>query len=227
VRVTETGVGSTIETEPSPFEPAARRPRPGIPFLPAVFLAAALLFLGVATGTWWANREATPGPVDVGFYDDMTTHHLQAINMANIYERNGTNDDLRSRALEIEFEQTGDVRVMQDALASWNKTGSPDVAMEWMGAPVPTDEMTGLATPQEVAQLEAARGLQLDDLFSRLMILHHAGGIHMAEHAAESARLGQVRDLASAMTQNQQREIDELNHVRRSLGLPVVAANGQ
>jgi uncharacterized protein (DUF305 family) len=227
VAVTETGIDSTVETEPSPLEPPAPRPRPGVPFLPAIFLAAALLFFGVVAGTWWANREATPGPVDVGFYDDMTTHHLQAIKMANIYERNGTNDDLRSRALEIEFEQTGDVRVMQDALATWNKTGSPDVAMEWMGTPVPTDQMPGLATPQELTQLEAARGLQLDDLFSRLMIQHHAGGIHMAAHAAASARLGKVRDLATAMAQNQQREIDELNHVRQSLGLPVVAANSQ
>jgi uncharacterized protein (DUF305 family) len=143
--------------------------------------------------------------------------------MANIYEQNGTNADLRSRALEIEFEQTGDVRVMQDALASWGKTGTPDVAMEWMGAPVPTDEMPGLATPAELTELQNARGAELDELFTRLMIRHHVGGIHMAEHAAETAKLTKVRTLANAMAHNQQREVDELNHVRQDLGFPLVS----
>jgi uncharacterized protein (DUF305 family) len=144
--------------------------------------------------------------------------------MANIYEQNGTNADLRSRALEIEFEQTGDVRVMQDALASWNETGTPDVAMEWMGSPVPTDQMPGLATPAEIAQLQNARGAELDELFTRLMIQHHIGGIHMAEHAADAAKLDKVRTLANAMVHNQQREVDELNHVRQDLGFPLVSA---
>jgi uncharacterized protein (DUF305 family) len=225
--VTDTGVDAAVEPntdeEPDGAAVGATRARPGVPYLPAIFLAVALLFLGAVAGTWWSNREATPGPVDVGFYDDMSTHHLQAIQMANIYEQHGTNADLRSRALEIEFEQTGDVRVMQDALASWNKTGTPNVAMEWMGAPVPTDQMPGLATTAEMTQLENARGAELDELFTRLMIQHHNGGIHMAEHAAESAKLGKVRDLASAMVHNQQREVDELNHVRQDLGFPLVS----
>ena len=83
--VTDT-VGSALATEPPPTTPApARRPRPGVPFLPAIFLGVALLVLGVGVASWWHNREATPGAVDIGFYDDMSTHHLQAIRMANIY----------------------------------------------------------------------------------------------------------------------------------------------
>ena len=130
-------------SEPTP----APRPRSGVPFLPGVFIAAALLFLGVATGTWWANRETTPSSVDIGFYDDMTSHHLQAIDMARIYERNGDTADLISRAQEIEFEQIGDIRVMQDALVDWGENGTPDIAMQWMGEPVAQDAMPGLATP--------------------------------------------------------------------------------
>ena len=78
---------------------------------------------------------------------------------------------------------------MQDSLAKWNETGTPNVAMQWMGEPVPQDAMPGMATPAEMQELAAARGLQLDDLFTALMINHHAGGLHMAEHAAEAARL--------------------------------------
>jgi uncharacterized protein (DUF305 family) len=224
--VTDTGIGSTLETAPGSLDAPEPSRRFGVPFLPAIFIAAALLFLGAVAGTWWANRETAPGSVDIGFYDDMSSHHLQAIKMANIYERNGGNDDLRSRALEIEFEQIGDVRMMQDSLSEWGESGSPDTAMEWMGAAVPTDQMPGLASATEMTELEAARGSALDDQFTRLMIQHHEGGVHMAEHAADSARLSDVRDLAAAMARNQQREIDELNHVRLDLGLPIVSDDG-
>ena len=212
--------GADAGVAPAPTD-TSPRPRPGVPFLPAIFLAAALLFGGFAVGTWWAHREAQPSAVDVGFYNDMTAHHEQAIQMANIYERFGDNDDLRSRAQEIEFSQTGDIRVMQDALASWGKTGSSNVAMQWMGEPVPPDQMPGLATAAQMQQLENARGKQLDDLFTALMINHHAGGIHMASYAAEHARLSKVRSIAGAMASTQQMEINELNHVRQNLGLPL------
>ena len=58
------------------------------------------------------------------------------------------------------------------------------------------------------------------------MIEHHAGGIHMAQYAQEHARLGDVRDLARAMAANQEMEIDELNHVRQDLGLPLYQPTG-
>jgi uncharacterized protein (DUF305 family) len=227
--VTDTvdSVGSALATESATAERTAHpASRSGVPFLPAISLALALLLLGVGVGTWWANRQANPGAVDIGFYDDMSTHHLQAIRMANIYEQHGDNDDLRARAEEIEYFQSGDVREMQNALADWNEEGTPDTAMQWMGEPVPQGQQPGMATPEQLAALEAARGLELDDLFTRLMIEHHAGGVHMAQFAEEHARLGDVRDLARSMAANQDMEIDELNHVRQDLGLSLYEPAG-
>ena len=182
--MTDTGIGSTLETAPGSVDAPEPSRRFGVPFLPAIFLAAALLFLGAVAGTWWANRETSPSSVDIGFYDDMSSHHLQAIKMANIYERNGDNDDLRSRALEIEFEQIGDVRVMQDSLSEWGETGSPDTAMEWMGAAVPTDQMPGLASADGNGTARGGSWLRARRSVHALMIQHHEGGVHMAEHAA-------------------------------------------
>ncbi|GIU86709.1 MAG: hypothetical protein KatS3mg009_1224 [Acidimicrobiia bacterium] len=184
-----------------------------------VVLLVAVAFAATAVTAWWVRRAARPGATDVGFYDDMTAHHFQAIAIANHYLRNGDDTTLRTMAWEIAFTQAGDIRVMQDALADWGETGSPDVAMDWMGMPVAPDAQPGMASAQEMAALEQARGRTLDDLFTRLMIDHHAGGIHMAAAAQARARLGAVRDLADAIAQVQRTEISELNFQRERLGL--------
>ena len=200
---------------------ARRNPPLAVPLLAAVILAIASAFLGGAVVSWWDDNPR-PGAVDIGFYDDMTVHHQQAIQMARIYQQHGDDADMISRANEIDFDQAGDIRVMQNALVEWGESGSPDIAMEWMGESTSPDEMPGLATPEEIAALEQARGVELDDQFTRLMINHHAGGVHMAEFAAESAKLGDVRDFAEQMALNQQREIEELNNARIARGLEPV-----
>jgi uncharacterized protein (DUF305 family) len=203
-----------------PGEPVDRRRT--IPLVPALVLALACGVLGAAIAIVIDRRSDDPSSVDIGFYDDMSTHHLQAIEMTQRYERHADIDGvLRSLAEEIEYFQSGDVRVMQDALSDWEEIGTPDVAMEWMGMNVPQDEQPGMASDDEMRQLNLASGQALDDLFSRIMIEHHAGGVAMADVAADRARLHSTRDLAAAMVRVQRREIDELNRRRVVIGLPV------
>lgn len=211
---------ATTEREPELVAPAVRGPsrwRPSIPQL--VVLVAAVAFAASSVTYWWTQRSERPGPADVGFYDDMTVHHFQAIAMANAYLRHGDDPVLRTMAWEIAFGQAGDIRVMQDALTDWGETGSPDVAMDWMGMPVAPDAQPGMASPEEMAALGAARDRELDDLFSALMIDHHEGGVHMATAAMERARLASVRDLAGVMAEVQRKEISELDARRERLGL--------
>jgi uncharacterized protein (DUF305 family) len=87
---------------------------------------------------------------------------------------------------------------------------------------VPRDQMTGLATKAQMDQLANARGQELNDLFSRLMILHHEGGVHMAEYAAARAGTETVRSWATAMDDGQRGEIAELNRWRVQHDLPAV-----
>jgi uncharacterized protein (DUF305 family) len=210
-----------IDTEVGTGEEEAAPAQRVVPLALVVCLIVAFAALAAGVATWWAYREDQPGAVDIGFYDDMSTHHLQAVDMSRIYMRNGDDPVFLSFAREIEFEQIGDIRVMQDALGEWDETGSPDVAMEWMGMSVPQDRQPGMATPEEMEQLAAASGKELDELFTRLMIDHHNGGIHMAQNAAERAKLASTRRLATAMVKTQSREIDELNHARQDAGLPI------
>ena len=92
---------------------------------------AGVVFAGAAGMYWWDHRPAQPNTADVGFYDDMTVHHQQAIDMALVYLRNGTKPLLRHMADEIVLFQAGDIRTMQTALQDWNK--SPDETSRWRG----------------------------------------------------------------------------------------------
>jgi uncharacterized protein (DUF305 family) len=203
-----------------PDEPVDRRPSwPQI-----VLLALACLFAGGAAVYWWEQRPAHPNAADVGFYDDMTVHHQQAIDMSIDYLERGKDRVLRQMANEIVLFQAGDIRTMQTALQDWHKDPNDDVAMAWMGEPVPELAQPGMASPEEMARLAGATGAGLDELFTRLMVNHHAGGVHMADG---EVRLGKDHDtvkFATAMASGQRLEIEELNHVRERLGFAPVAA---
>jgi uncharacterized protein (DUF305 family) len=198
-------------------------PRDRRPSWPQIaLLAIACLFAGAAGMYWWEQRGPNPNDADIGFYDDMTAHHLQAIDMAQTYLRHGEFSTLRAMANEVAFFQSGDVRMMQAGLQEWGEQPDDDVAMGWMGMEVPEQAQPGMATPDQLRQLRAARGRELDELYTRLMINHHAGGKHMADAEVELGRDGEAKDFAAALARTQATEIDELNWARERLGLEPV-----
>ena len=118
---------------------SAREPRRG-PSIPAfVVLVVAAMFAAGAATYWWDHRPTQINAVDVGFFDDMPTHHMQAIAIGNTYLRYGTDPLFHGDAAKVVFSQAGDIRQMQRALSEWKREGSPDVAMEWMSMRVPQD----------------------------------------------------------------------------------------
>lgn len=94
-------VATEVDEEP-------RRSGPTVP--QALVLAFALAFLASVATAWWISRDPTPNAADVGFYDDMTTHHFQAIAMSYTYLQHGTDPVLVGTAKEIHFVQIGDIR---------------------------------------------------------------------------------------------------------------------
>lgn len=192
----------------------------------AVLATVALMFLaGAAVYTWqqWAH-EPRPNDVDVGFADDMRSHHGQGVTMALAYLEDGNDPTLRQMADEIVRVQAGEVRLLGQYLDDWgNPDTDLDTAMDWMGmAPVPQDQQPGMATDAEMADLDAATGEELDDLFTRLMILHHRGGLHMAQYAADHGHQDEATELAESIVTTQRSEIAEMNLQREALGLEPV-----
>jgi uncharacterized protein (DUF305 family) len=203
-----------------------RRPRRGPAVWQVVVLVVALCFLAGVVG-WWLNEpdDESFSKVDVGFLTDMETHHNGAINMSFDYLDRSHDPVVKHFAQEIISSQSQELAAMNSYL---NRAGGADVAgdgsvaMAWMDHPVRPADMPGMPTQAELAQLDASSGLEADDLFTRLMIRHHAGGIAMANHAAEHGENAGVRNLAATMAQVQRTEINEINNRRVALGLPPV-----
>ncbi|MFN2559684.1 MAG: DUF305 domain-containing protein [Jatrophihabitans sp.] len=191
-----------------------------------VVMAVAVLALAGTAGWLIGNGSSSgtsgPSAVDVGFAQDMSTHHVQAITMA-AYERDNTTDSaLKVLAFDIESSQNFQVGEMQGWLDEWGKSRNNPQPMAWMG-----DQhmvmgagglMPGMATPAQMNKLEALHGKALDVLFLQLMIHHHQGGLPMARYAVAHAKDASVRALAGAMISAQSAEIIQMEQTLRALG---------
>ena len=143
----------------------------------------------------------------------MRTHHEQAVNLGLYYlELQGTNADLRVIAREIVFGQSIEIGRMIQLLRLYGatETNESDVAMTWMNEPTPNDRMPGLASDADIDKLLASSGKDADQLFVDLMIVHHQGGIHMAQYAVDHANEIEVRRFGYSMVVGQTGEIDEM-----------------
>ncbi len=215
----------------TPDEPReARWVRPVL----AVAAVIGLLLLGAAGGLLLGRPGSSdsqvprPGSVDVGFAQDMSVHHQQAVEMAS-WERDHTTDPVLAQlSSDIEATQTGQIGRMQGWLELWNAAPLPVGGhMAWMTEPshdhsaTPTGgvaTMPGMASSAELTALRAATGQQLDVMFLQLMLRHHEGGAPMLEYGATHADVPQVRNLASQMLRSQTAETDYLRQLLAERG---------
>ncbi|MGH3450053.1 MAG: DUF305 domain-containing protein [Haloechinothrix sp.] len=194
-----------------------------------IFGAAALavLLIGATIGLLIGRSGAlddpaapTPGPVDVGFAQDMSVHHLQAVTMGNWVRDHSTDPAIRQLGFDIASTQQGQVGTMQGWLTLWEEpeqaVGEP---MGWMSTHAGHDAMPsipataegalmpGMATQDELKKLRSLSGKRLDVYFLQLMLRHHMGGVPMAEYAVKNAELPAVRRLAQSMLDSQGAEM--------------------
>lgn len=155
--------------------------------LPAVTIPAGVLF-----------TEA-----DVRFMQMMIGHHAQAVHMTRMAEGAGASPRVLRLAQKIDLSQAGEITLMQQWLAAHGQF-VPDTSA-WR-----TMTMPGMLTPDELAQLAAARGAAYDRLFLTLMIRHHEGALSMVATLLGTPRAAQdvdVNVLANEIEVSQTAEI--------------------
>ncbi|MGH3963042.1 MAG: DUF305 domain-containing protein [Pseudonocardiaceae bacterium] len=207
----------------------ANRPTGRWPRLVAIGGAVlAVLLLGAALGmslqrAVGALPQPDGGSVDIGFAQDMSVHHRQAVLMASLARDRSADPAIRSIAFDIEATQLEQVGRMQGWLSLWDAAALPTGRyMTWMsdtsmpgmahgsGDTAGVAVMPGMATPADLERLRSATGGQFDVLFLQLMLRHHQGGVPMATYTAQHAETAQVRNLAEKIIISQGAESEYL-----------------
>lgn len=175
---------------------------------------------------------ATPatGSVEVGFAQDMSTHHLQAVTMAGVARDRTTDPEIRQLAFDIERTQLEQVGRMKGWLMLWDQPeqsiGAP---MQWMTEPMAGHDgmqgmsmapssvsttggalMPGMATSTELTKLRSLSGKAFDVYFLQLMLRHHQGGTSMAQYASEHSNLPALKALVNSILASQGAEMDQM-----------------
>ncbi len=176
-------------------------------------LTAAILAAMIGWMVGDSRSELQHDDVDTGFLQDMREHHEQAVLMSFIYRsRDDIDPGLATISRSIIVGQSLEVGRMIQLLRGFGETeiNETDASMLWMGMSAQPGQMPGMATDDELDELGRLGGRAADELFARLMIEHHEGGIEMAEFAAENAKSDEVREMAASMASGQRGEIGEM-----------------
>lgn len=163
---------------------------------------------------------------DVRFMTGMIGHHGQALVMAAMAPNHGASPPVRTLTARILNSQNDEIATMQRWLSDH---GQPVPEVEVVGTMLKingseyTMRMPGMLTPDQMRELDAARGAEFDRLFLAYMIQHHQGAVTMVldlfgtDGAAQGAA---TFKLASDIQVDQSTEIARMKRMLESLSAP-------
>jgi uncharacterized protein (DUF305 family) len=150
---------------------------------------------------------ATAGPgytvADVQFMQHMIGHHAQAITMTDMVPTHGAGPELRKLAEKIDISQQDEIGFMQQWLRERGQVVPDPADMHGM-------DMPGMLSDEELAQLDAARGVEFEKLFLEFMIRHHEGALIMVDELFATPGAGQDPDLFRFATDVDADQRDEI-----------------
>ena len=142
---------------------------------------------------------------DVHFMSGMIPHHAQAVLIAGWAPSHGAGPAVRALCERIVVAQRDEIALMQGWLRD-RKLPVPDAGHQG-------HMMPGMLTPEQLEQLDRARGAEFDRLFLRFMIQHHEGALTMVEQLMGSHGAAQddtVFKFAADVNADQTTEIDRM-----------------
>ena len=125
---------------------------------------------------------------DVEFMQGMIAHHAQAIVMSRMAESHGANPQVLKLSNKIDQSQVPEIRIMQGWLER-NHQFVPDTS-SWHNV-----VMAGMLTPEQLKELDAARGVDFDRAYLEMMIQHHAGALRMVDDLFNTSLAAQEVDV--------------------------------
>jgi uncharacterized protein (DUF305 family) len=148
-----------------------------------------------------SSNQATDVPYDAQFIDGMIIHHQGAVAMAEQALQESQRPEIRQLAEAIIATQSQEIEQM----TSWRQQWYSDV---------PITEGTGAHMGD--MELSADTSIPFDQRFITAMIGHHDGAIEMAREAQTKAEHEEIRQLAAAIIQAQEAEVEQLQAWQRA-----------
>ena len=158
---------------------------------------------------------------DVHFMSGMILHHAQAVLMAGWASSHGASQSLRALCERIVVGQRDEIAIMQRWLRERHEVvPEADASHTMMPGMDPAMLMPGMLTPEQLADLDRARGTEFDRQFLRFMIRHHQGAITMVNQLFGSQGAGEeepVFRMASNIYADQVTEIGRMQTMLAAL----------
>ncbi|MDP8912655.1 MAG: DUF305 domain-containing protein [Pseudomonadota bacterium] len=148
-------------------------------------------------------------PDDVRFMQDMIHHHRQAVQMAALVKGRTDRQSLVELAKRINASQADEIAFMQTWLRERGQALSNPAPHAHHGGAMP-----GMATPDQMAALAAAKGPAFERLFLERMIAHHEGALTMVKKLLEqpgSAYDPALLDFTTDVKNDQEAEIKRMS----------------
>ena len=181
------------------------------PIRPPLLLVSLML---AAASSAAAQAKPSYTRADVHFLAGMIGHHAQAIQMAGWAPSHGASQSVRILCERIVVAQNDEIVFAQRWLQEHGEFVPPaDPRGHIMQGSDQPMLMPGMLTPEQMAQLDAARGTEFDRLFLTFMIQHHQGAITMVQQLLAvpgAAQDGPVNRFATDVFADQTTEINRM-----------------
>lgn len=195
-----------------------------------------------------AEAQPANTSVEAGFARDMQVHHQQGVELAMTVRDVTDDPEIRLLAYDIATTQAQQAGQMYGWLSAWGlpQAGS-EPSMTWMSLPAsdgsdpasahdmgtgdasmtesgdgamtgPGALMPGMATPEQIAQLRAASGVEAERIFLELMMAHHQGAVEMAEALLARSSNEVVSSLAQSIVDSQTAEMAVMEEMLAARG---------
>jgi uncharacterized protein (DUF305 family) len=141
--------------------------------------------------------------LDTWYVQMMVPHHTQAVQLATLAVTRTDNPGIRAFADRIRAGQSAEIAVLE----GW---------LQARGLPLGDHDhqtMPGMQTEQAVQELAAARGIDFDRRFVKMMSDHHQGAIEMSTRVLTGGSDLAVEELATAIAAEQAIEISRLREL--------------
>ena len=203
-------------------------------FAPVVLVLAALAAAGVRPAAAQGAAGAKDyTPADAKFMQMMIVHHAQAVVMSNWAATHGARADVALLCKRIALSQYDEIDLMQQWLLKRHLSAPDPLHMRTPHTGPVTDSsplhmpgmdmgsapmiMSGMLTPDEMRQLDAARGTEFDRLYLTGMMKHHQGALDMVAALFATPGGGQQPELFGFATDIDASQRVEINRMRAML----------